>query len=48
MKVRDDYRMDYDEDRGGLGGGTSRQLQRKGVDTSSFTSGGDNSRTMEK
>jgi len=31
-KVRDDYRMDVDEDRGGIGGGALRVMQRQGFD----------------
>ena len=31
-KVRDDYRMDVDEDRGGIGGGALRMMQRQGFD----------------
>ena len=32
--MRDDYRTDYDEQRGGVGGGTLRQMERQGFDTS--------------
>lgn len=35
-QVRDDYRTDYDEQRGGVGGGTLRQMERQGFDTSSL------------
>lgn len=31
-QVRDDYRMDFDETRGGFGGGAMRQMQKQGVD----------------
>ena len=32
LQVRDDYRMDFDETRGGFGGGAMRQMQKQGVD----------------
>ena len=36
LQVRDDYRTGYDEQRGGVGGGTLRQMERQGFDTSSL------------
>ena len=31
LQVRDDYRMDVDEERGGIGGGALRIMQRQGM-----------------
>ena len=36
LQVRDDYRTGFDEQRGGVGGGTLRQMERQGFDTSSL------------
>ena len=34
---RDDYRMDYDDGRGGVGGGATRIMQRQGFEPGNTT-----------
>ena len=35
-QIRDDYRTEYDDQRGGVGGGTLRHMERQGIDTRSL------------